>query len=291
MLLLAPAIRAQRDGDGRAGHGGPGPGIDLPRRHRPSQGTRRADVAPERSHRVGVRDGNAARVTPAQRLPDRTPRRRPAVWIGNASDGRSRGVPFPPIVLDRAANQPLYRQIEVALRRVDPGRPDRSGHGPARASGPTRSTSASRAVTVMTAYEQLTAEGYLEPRPGRGTRRRAGPAGPCRPRRSPARRPAPAAPARCPPSGRSRARGGRSSADHAREPRFDFRTGLDAPRPVPVALLGAAAARARGGTSSRTRRPRRTYRYPEGDPRLRAELAAYLGHVPGGARRPPSRSS
>ena len=51
-------------------------------------------------------------------------------------------MPYPPIVLDRAANLPLYRQIEVALRRsILDGRIG-PGHG-CPGSGPTRGTSAS----------------------------------------------------------------------------------------------------------------------------------------------------
>jgi GntR family transcriptional regulator/MocR family aminotransferase len=71
-------------------------------------------------------------------------------------------------VLDRDAATPLYRQIERQLRqaildrRLRPGmllpgiRPFARELGVA-------------AITVITAYDQLTAEGYLEPRPGRGT--------------------------------------------------------------------------------------------------------------------------
>ena len=79
-----------------------------------------------------------------------------------------RGVPYPPIVLDRAANRPLYRQIEVSLRRsildgrIGPGTVLPGIRAYAKHLGVA-------AVTVMTAYDQLTAEGYLEPRPGRGT--------------------------------------------------------------------------------------------------------------------------
>ena len=120
-----------------------------------------------------------------------------------------RGVPFPPIVLDRAVNQPLYRQIEVALRRsildgrIGPGAVLPGIRAYAKHLGVA-------AVTVMTAYEQLTAEGYLEPRPGaaRWSRRacRTSGAGSTSAR-------ARAAPP-CRPSGRPD-RGVRSSADHA----------------------------------------------------------------------------
>ena len=77
-------------------------------------------------------------------------------------------MPYPPVALDRAANLPLYRQIEVALRRsILDGRIGSGARLPgirayARHLGV-------GAVTVMTAYEQLTAEGYLEAHPGRGT--------------------------------------------------------------------------------------------------------------------------
>ena len=67
-------------------------------------------------------------------------------------------MPYPPIVLDRAASLPLYRQIEVALRRsILDGRIGAGSRLPgirayARHLGV-------GAVTVMTAYEQLTEEG------------------------------------------------------------------------------------------------------------------------------------
>src|SRR3954464_8170724 len=86
--------------------------------------------------------------------------------MGNAG-GRS-WVPYPPLALDRGASLPLYRQIEVALRRlildgrIRPGATLPGIRAYARHLGV-------GAVTVMTAYEQLVAEGYLEARPGRGT--------------------------------------------------------------------------------------------------------------------------
>ena len=183
-------------------------------------------------------------------------------------------MPYPPIVLDRAANLPLYRQIEVALRRsILDGRIG-SGRGLPGIRAYARHLGVG-AVTVMTAYEQLTAEGYLEPRPGARHAGRAGPAGPpgrgappCRDER----RAAPTLPAVWPT---------RAAAPVLR--RHPLRAAvrlpdrLDPPRPVPVAALGAAAAARVARPRRPTRRSATTYRYPEGDPRLRAELAAYLG--------------
>src|SRR4051794_33440232 len=79
-----------------------------------------------------------------------------------------RPVSYPPIVLDRVASLPLYRQIEVELRRAILD--GRMGAGSAlRGIRSSPRPLGVGAVTVMTAYDQLAAEGYLEPRPGHGT--------------------------------------------------------------------------------------------------------------------------
>jgi GntR family transcriptional regulator/MocR family aminotransferase len=127
------------------------------------------------------------------------------------------------------------------------------------------------AVTVMTAYEQLTAEGYLEPRPGRGTV--VAPGLPDLRRAIPPR--SVAGPATLPavwPTGPRRPFFGGARG----EPRYDFRTGATRLDLFPVALWERLLPRAWRDLVSDPASAT-TYRYPEGDPRLRAELAAYLG--------------
>jgi GntR family transcriptional regulator/MocR family aminotransferase len=179
-------------------------------------------------------------------------------------------VSYPPIVLDRATSLPLYRQIEIELRRsILDGR-----LGPGTVLPGIRSFARQLgvgAVTVMTAYDQLTAEGYLDPRPGRGTlvapilsthgrglRPRPTPVGGGR---LPDPRPGPARPFH---------RGVRTA------PRFDFRTGATRLDLFPSAAWERLLPRAWRDLVSDPG-PATSYRHPEGDPRLRAELAAYLG--------------
>jgi GntR family transcriptional regulator / MocR family aminotransferase len=180
------------------------------------------------------------------------------------------GVPYPPIVLDRGLNQPLYRQIEVALRRsildgrIGPGTVLPGIRAYAKHLGVA-------AVTVMTAYEQLAAEGYLEPRPGRGTV--VAPGLPDLRRGLHIR--TTAGVATLPPiwsTGPRRPFFGGSRG----EPRYDFRTGATRLDLFPVALWERLLPRAWRDLVSDPASAT-TYRYPEGDPRLRAELAAYLG--------------
>ena len=189
-------------------------------------------------------------------------------------------MPYPPIVLDRAANLPLYRQIEVALRRsildgrIGPGHVLPGIRAYAKHLGVA-------AVTVMTAYEQLTAEGYLEPRPGRGTLVAPGPAGP------PGRAPATSLPGRAPaartrPARRRRpVRGARSSAAPAREPRYDFRTGSTRLDLFPVGPLGAAPA---PGVAGPRLRPRAgdDVSLAGGRPAPARRAGGLPRHVPGG---------
>src|SRR3954452_8460570 len=146
--------------------------------------------------------------------------------MGSAG-GRS-WVPYPPLALDRGASLPLYRQIEVALRRlildgrISPGATLPGIRAYARHLGV-------GAVTVMTAYEQLVAEGYLEARRGWGTvvapglpELRAG----LRPRSVPAHDDgrAPATPPPVLPTPLPGPRRPFFEGPHSR-PRFDFRTG------------------------------------------------------------------
>jgi GntR family transcriptional regulator/MocR family aminotransferase len=139
------------------------------------------------------------------------------------------------------------------------------------------------AITVITAYDQLAAEGYLDPRPGRGTlvsadipamqrfagrarRRPGGPDG----RPAEAGPPSPALPS-------STARGPDRPFFTGGWPpaRYDFRTGatrLDVfPARIWERLLGAAWRDLAAGQTAAT-----SYAEPEGDPMLRRELAAYL---------------
>ena len=184
-------------------------------------------------------------------------------------------MPYPPIVLDRAASLPLYRQIEVALRRsildgrIGPGARLPGIRAYARHLGV-------GAVTVMTAYEQLTAEGYLEARPGRGTVVAPGLPdlrGGLRPRSLPGR--GPADDAHVLPEASAGPRRPFFEGTHSR-PRFDFRTGSTSLDLFPSAVWERLLPRAWRDLASDPE-PATTYRWPEGDPRLRAELAAYLG--------------
>lgn len=181
-------------------------------------------------------------------------------------------MPYPPIVLDRTASLPLYRQIEVELRRsildgrigpgsVLPGIRDFARH------------LGVGAVTVMTAYEQLAAEGYLEPRPGRGTVVARG-----LPDLRRAIRPRPVAgdpPPGLPPISPLGPRRPFFEGSRSR-PRVDFRSGSTSLDLFPSAVWERLLPRAWRDLVSDPA-PATTYRYPEGDPRLREELAAYLG--------------
>ena len=182
---------------------------------------------------------------------------------------------YPPVVLDRVASLPLYRQIEVELRRaildgrIGPGTVLPGIRSYARHLGV-------GAVTVMTAYDQLTAEGYLEARPGRGTMVAAGVSRPVPgPRRPTGLRSGAGAAdgAAVPPVAGFRRPffGGARS-----EPRYDFRPGAAGLDLFPSAAWERLLPRAWRDLASDPG-PATSYRYPEGDPRLRAELSAYLG--------------
>ena len=77
--------------------------------------------------------------------------------------------PLPALILDRTAHEPLYRQLATALRLAI-----RTGHLPPGAALPsTRGLAEALGVsrnTVLTAYEELTAEGLLGGRAGSATR-------------------------------------------------------------------------------------------------------------------------
>ncbi len=216
--------------------------------------------------------------------------RRPGARRRRAPTGRRRRsggpvLPSPPIVLDRASATPLYRQVELQLReailtgRLLPGATLPGIRAFARELGVA-------AITVITAYDQLAAEGYLDPRPGRGTlvssdipamqrfaggrrERTPGPAG------SPADRDSATAARRLPTptaSGPVKPFFGRDWPTV----RYDFRTGstrLDAfPSRIWERCLQAAWRDLAAGAANAT-----SYLEPEGDLLLRRELAAYLG--------------
>ncbi|HET7029070.1 MAG TPA: PLP-dependent aminotransferase family protein [Candidatus Limnocylindrales bacterium] len=187
------------------------------------------------------------------------------------------------------AATPLYRQIELQLRdailagRLRPGAALPGIRAFARELGVA-------AITVITAYDQLAAEGFLDPRPGRGTlvsadlaamqrdagRRRARPrggtaagrVGPDGTAGDTVRRPAlPAVNARGPVTP--------FFTDGWPIVRFDFRTGatrLDVfPNRIWERCIQAAWRDLAMGHGSAT-----SYLEPEGDALLRRELAAYL---------------
>jgi GntR family transcriptional regulator/MocR family aminotransferase len=76
--------------------------------------------------------------------------------------------PTPPLALDRTRDEPLYRQIEDQLRTAIRERRLRSGSRVPSIRALARELGVAR-LTVVTAYEQLVAEGYLVARPGIGT--------------------------------------------------------------------------------------------------------------------------
>jgi GntR family transcriptional regulator/MocR family aminotransferase len=182
----------------------------------------------------------------------------------------------PPIVLDRTSATPLYRQIELQLRDAILDRRLRPGSALPGIRAFARELGVA-AITVITAYDQLTAEGYLDPRPGRGTlvsleipamqrfagARRRPPDGDAA---RPSRAVLPSLPARGP---------RRPFFDHTWPAvRYDFRTGTTSLDLFPSRTwerLLQAAWRDLSATDTPT-----TYRDPEGDPLLRAEIAAYL---------------
>ena len=225
------------------------------------------------------------------------------------ADGRRRGqapgsrprispkegdLPSPPIALDRTAPEPLYRQIELQLReaildgRLRPGARLPGIRAFARELGVA-------AITVITAYDQLTAEGYREPRPGHGTL--VAPDIPAMQRVATARRAGGDAVAALP----TMTRDGPDRPFFAEgwpPARFDFRTGstrLDVfPTRVWERLLQAAwrdlssDPATTAGAAGSAPAPSAAgdgwpvggltgYGQPAGDHRLRTELAGYLG--------------
>jgi len=182
----------------------------------------------------------------------------------------------PPIVLDRDAATPLYRQIERQLRQAILARQLRPGAALPGIRAFARELGVA-AITVITAYDQLTAEGWLEPRPGRGTL--VAPDLPIVQRTTGAPRRAAEPVASVLPT--STATGpDRPFFEHGSPTvRYDFRTGSTRLDVFPVRVwerLLQAAWRdlASTGDGSAT-----GYTRPAGDDRLRHELAAYLGRA------------
>ncbi len=183
----------------------------------------------------------------------------------------------PPIVLDRTTSIPLYRQIELQLRDAILERRLRAGTALPGIRAFARELGVA-AITVITAYDQLAAEGYLEPRPGKGTlvapdiptvRHRSGPTGGVH-RRVPTASPTlPSSTAKGP---------DRPYFDRAWPAvRFDFRTGSTALDVFPVRAWERTLQAAWRDLASGGGRGLTDYTRPEGDGRLRVELAAYLG--------------
>ena len=151
--------------------------------------------------------------------------------------------------LDRSDGRPLYARLENALRRaIRTGRLEPGARLPS-----TRALAGDLSIsrgTVIEAYAQLSAEGYLVGRVGSGTRVAALP------------------------------RAGADTASQTRiddVPRWDFRPGLPDPATFPRSAWSAASRRALQGL------PDRALAYPPaaGAAALREALAAYLRRVRG----------
>jgi len=74
-----------------------------------------------------------------------------------------------PLVLDRASNEALYRQLVTGLRAAIASGRVRPGTGLPGTRSLARELGVAR-ITVQTAYDQLVAEGYLDAAPRRSTR-------------------------------------------------------------------------------------------------------------------------
>lgn len=179
-----------------------------------------------------------------------------------------------PILLDRRG--PLFQQVYRALRDAIVA----GTFAPATRLPPTREVAAELGVarsTVLLAYEQLAAEGYVCGRQGSGTYVQGGPRAPSAPPRS-GRRAAP----RLSRLGGALTAGRRLPIESSyvagrRSLRWDFRYGMPSLEEFPLETWQ----RCLGRTVRRA--PRRAYDYgaPQGSPALRGALAAHLGQVRG----------
>ncbi|MBV8534086.1 MAG: winged helix-turn-helix transcriptional regulator, partial [Alphaproteobacteria bacterium] len=94
-----------------------------------------------------------------------------ALAIDTAPSRRGRktvGLPLPPWTIDRARNEPLYLQLVRHLREMVTTGVLGAGQSVPSSREVARTLGVSR-MTVVMAYELLTSEGLLEPRPGSGT--------------------------------------------------------------------------------------------------------------------------
>jgi GntR family transcriptional regulator/MocR family aminotransferase len=176
----------------------------------------------------------------------------------------------PPLTLDRTSRVALYRQIESQLReaildgRLRPGVVLPGIRAFARRLGVA-------AVTVMTAYDQLTAEGFLEPRPGVGTLVAPEILDP-----RPGPRDRPRVRARLPaPTGAGPVRPFFSEGWDAAE--YDFRTGSTNLDLFPVRTWERLVKAAWRDLSGPAGSLATSYVATAGDPELRDQLARYLG--------------
>jgi GntR family transcriptional regulator/MocR family aminotransferase len=177
----------------------------------------------------------------------------------------------------RDASGPLYRRVYLALK----GKIRAGGLGPAARVPSTRALARDLGVsrnTVLLAYEQLAAEGYLVSRHRGATS--VGPVEPPRAAPAPARS---SAERRAPVSAYARRLSARLDLPAARSPgprpalRYDFRYGRPAvdefPREIWRRLLAAHARHASADALG--------YGSPAGHPALRAALSDYLGRARG----------
>jgi GntR family transcriptional regulator/MocR family aminotransferase len=81
---------------------------------------------------------------------------------------RTAGLPLPPWTVDRARGEPLYLQLVRHLREMATTGVIAAGQAVPSSRDLARTLGVSR-MTVVMAYELLTSEGLLEPRPGSGT--------------------------------------------------------------------------------------------------------------------------
>ena len=195
--------------------------------------------------------------------------------------------PTTPLSLDRASGQPLYRQIEDQLRgairerRLRPGTRVPSIRHLARDLGVSR-------LTVVTAYEELAAEGYLVTRIGFGTMVATGPEAAVAPRRVASvvssgtarplprmRRSAPRQPLGRPTTGHLARAAGNETGDGT----FDFRLGAVALELFPSRTWERLVHEVWADLEGSTIRSDVDYPDPAGDPELRAVLAAHLAET------------
>jgi GntR family transcriptional regulator / MocR family aminotransferase len=189
--------------------------------------------------------------------------------------------PTTPLSLDRSSGQPLYRQIEDQLRgairerRLRPGTRVPSIRHLAHDLGVSR-------LTVVTAYDELAAEGYLVSRVGFGTVVAAGPEAAVVAQRvgsmisSATARPLPAMRRAVPREPIGRRAGRRIRDADGGDEGFDFRLGAVALELFPSRTWERLIHEVWADLESARVRSDVDYPDPAGDPELRAALAGYL---------------